>query len=160
MTSLTASLDVHFERLIADAGGLLAVLQREHILLSGRDPAAIEEIAREKQRYVTQLHVSGQAHAAALRAAGYLPTTPTLQDWLRQRDRHSGSRLIPLWQQLESLLTACRQLNQLNGGLIEINRRHSQRALGILLGKTEETELYSSAGATQGSGYSRTLARA
>ena len=44
--------------------------------------------------------------------------------------------------------------------MIEISRRHTQRALNILLGKPEEAELYSPGGATRASGYTRTLARA
>lgn len=159
MTANTTTLDVHFERVIADAMRLLAVLKHEHSLLSGRDATAIERVAEEKQHYLTQLDASGQAHAAALHAAGYTERTQSMQDWLKQFDKRTGSRLTPLWQQLESLLTACQQQNQLNGGVIEISRRHTQRALSILLGKPEETELYSPGGATHGGGFSRTLAR-
>lgn len=160
MTTPATVLDVHFERVIADAMRLLAVLQHEHTLLSGRDASAIERTAEEKQHFLAQLDASGQAHSAALRAAGYAEHTQSMQDWLRQLDQHTGSQLTPLWQRLESLLTACRQQNQINGGIIEISRRHTQRALGILHGKSEETELYSPGGATCGTGFSRTLARA
>ena len=154
------ALDVHFERVIADAMRLLAVLQHEHILLSSRDPAAIEQVAQEKQQFLAQLDASGRAHSTALRGAGYVEHGQSLQDWLRQVDQRSGSRLTSLWLQLESLLTACHRQNQINGGVIEISRRHTQRALGILLGKPEEAELYNPGGATRSSGFSRTLARA
>ena len=160
MTTDATSLDVHFERVIADAMRLLAVLQHEHTLLSGRDPTAIEQATQEKQHFLAQLDASGQAHNAALRAAGYTEHTQSLQDWLEQLDKCTGSQLTPLWQRLESLLTACHRQNQLNGGVIEISRRHTQRALSILHGKPEETELYSPGGATSGTGFSRTLARA
>lgn len=160
MPTHAATLDVHFERVIADAMRLLAVLQHEHTLVSGRDASAIEQIAQEKQQFLAQLDASGRAHSTALHAAGYTQHTQSMQDWLRQVDKNTGSQLTPLWQRLESLLTACRQQNQLNGGVIEISRRHTQRALGILLGKTEEAELYNPDGATSGSRFSRTLARA
>lgn len=159
MTTDATTLDVHFERVIADAMRLLAVLKHEHSLLSGRDATAIERVAEEKRHYLTQLDASGQAHGAALRAAGYTEYTQSMQDWLKQLDKRAGSQLTSLWQQLESLLTACHQQNQLNGGVIEISRRHTQRALSILHGKPEETELYSPGGATRGGGFSRTLAR-
>ncbi len=159
MTAHTPSLDVHFERVIADAMRLLAVLQHEHTLLSARDLSAIEQVTQEKQQFLAQLDASGQAHSAALRAAGYTQGQ-SLQQWLRQIDKDTGSRLTPLNQQLESLLTACHRQNSFNGGVIEISRRHTQRALNILLGKPEEAELYNPGGATRGTGYSRTLARA
>jgi flagellar biosynthesis/type III secretory pathway chaperone len=160
MTTPTTPLDVHFERVIADAMRLLAVLRHEHTLLNARDASAIEQIAQEKQQYLTQLDNSGRAHSVALRAAGFVHGAQPMQDWLRQTDKRTGSQLTPLWQRLESLLTECREQNQRNGGVIEINRRHTQRALGILLGKPEETELYNPGGATSATGYSRTLARA
>ena len=161
MPTHATTLDVHFERVIADGMRLLAVLQHEHTLVSGRDVSAIERIAQEKQQFLAQLDASGRAHSAALNAAGYTQHTQSMHDWLRQVDKNTGSQLTPLWLRLESLLTACQRQNQLNGGVIEISRRHTQRALGILLGKPEETELYNpGGGATSGTGYSRTLARA
>ncbi len=160
MPTHATTLDLHFERVIADAMRLLAVLQHEHTLLSGRDASAIEQVAQEKQQFLAQLDASGRAHSAALRAAGYVEGTQSMQHWLRQVDKHTSSQLTPLWQRLESLLTACHRQNQLNGGVIEISRRHTQRALGILLGKPEEAELYNPGGATSGHGFSRTLARA
>ncbi len=160
MPTHATTLDLHFERVIADAMRLLALLQHEHTLLSGRDASAIEQVAQEKQQFLAQLDASGRLHSAALRSAGYAEHTQSMQDWLRQIDKNTGSQLTALWQRLESLLTACHWQNQRNGGVIEISRRHTQRALGILLGKPEETELYNPAGATSGTGLSRTLARA
>lgn len=160
MTANATGLDVHFERVIADAMRLHAALQHEHTLLAGRDPYAIEQVAQEKQALLAQLDTSGRAHSAALSKAGYAQSTQSLQDWLQQADKHSGSQLTSRWRRLESLLTECYRQNQRNGGMIEIRRRHAQRALGILLGKPEETELYNPEGAARGSGISRSLARA
>ena len=160
MTANPTGLDVHFERVIADAMRLHTTLQHEHALLAGRDPYTIEQVAQEKQKLLAQLDSSGRAHSAALSKAGYSPSKQSLQDWLQQADKHNGSQLSSLWRRLESLLTECHQQNQLNGGMIEIRRRHTQRALSILLGKPEETELYNPEGAARGAGISRSLARA
>lgn len=150
----------HFERVIADAARLLAILRREHTLLTGRDPSAIGQIAYEKQQHLAQLEESSRQHSAALLAAGFQQHTLRMQDWLRQYAKDTGHDLTPAWRQLESLLTDCRHQNQLNGGIVETSRRHTQRALSLLLGKPQETELYNPDGATASSGISRTLARA
>ena len=144
------------EHVTAEATRLLEVLQREHAALTGRDPAAVEQITNEKHQQLARLEEASRQQASALRSAGYVDDKVKVEGWIKQHHRN----LLPSWESLQNLLSRCQQQNQANGIVIETNRRHTQLALGVLLGKPQETQTYGAGGNTTHGGNSRSLAKA
>jgi flagellar biosynthesis/type III secretory pathway chaperone len=144
------------EHVVTEAARLLEILQREHSALMGRDTAAIEQITHEKQQQIARLEESSRQQTSSLHSAGYTEGSIKADSWIKQHHRE----LLPSWQKLQTLLSRCKQQNQINGGIIEANRRHTQLALGVLLGKPQETQTYGAGGCTTGIGYSRSIAKA
>ena len=137
---------------------LLEILDQEHTALSGNDLQGIETILAAKERCMSQLerlsreflemtpHFPGQKNAMAA--------------YLRSIDPQGAWGLEPLWQQIEKLLSQCRQKNNINGKIISLCRRHVQQALSILLQGGQGSEAcYSPTGVSQSAASSRILGK-
>ena len=141
------------------AQGLLQLLIQEFAALSGNDLQAIETTLAAKQVLMEQLDKLSREF---LEVAGR--HSPGNKDgvtfFLRHEDPQGTWGLAPLWQQIDKLLSQCRQKNSTNGKIISLNHRRIQQALEILRygGQGSET-CYSSSGACQSSASSRILGK-
>jgi len=110
---------------------LLQILDREHIVLSGKNLQDLDSILAAKQECMSQLEESAQAYSALTRnqsnggGAGIAAS-------LRYLDPQGSWGLAALWQQVEDLLRQCRSKNTTNGKIIALSHRHVQQALAIL----------------------------
>ncbi len=111
---------------------LLAVLQREQQALTARDAGTVEQCTQEKQQALGALQASAQArrHVAAPLAAAALP-----------------DECVPTWRALEQTLAELRQLNEINGALVQRRLQHTRQALAILRGQSGDNALYGPRGA-------------
>jgi flagellar biosynthesis/type III secretory pathway chaperone len=111
---------------------LLAVLQREQQVLTGRDSEAVEQCAQDKHQALgalQQLALARRRFTATL-AAGTLP-----------------DECAPTWRALEQALAELRRLNEVNGALVQRRLQHTRRALAILRGQSGDNEVYGPRGA-------------
>lgn len=148
-------LDAALRNEIVAAAALLEILQQEQRALAQRDAAALDRIIPEKQRQVAGLETLAQSRTSALRAAGVTGDINAVAARLR-----SDERLSRPWRELLALLDQCRRLNQINGGMVEANRRYIERALAVLSGQTAaDSETYGPSGAARAGLASRVNAK-
>lgn len=148
-------LDAALRNEIGAVAALLEILRQEQRALAQRDAAALDRIVPEKQRQVAGLETLGQSRTSALRAAGVTGDINAVAARLR-----SDERLSRPWRELLALLEQCRRLNQINGGMVEANRRYIERALAVLSGQTAtDSETYGPSGAARAGLASRVNAK-
>lgn len=132
------------------------VLRREQSALSGRDPAVLERTVQEKLNLLKQLEHSVQARDRLQKAAGL------------EEGREAGQRLVETlnqsqlsadWQALNALLKTVADINDRNGQLAVQGQRATRTALGILTGRGENEDTYSTLRRKSGGASSHTLAR-
>lgn len=115
---------------------LEATLMEEQQALLDRDPEILLVVAERKRSLLVEL----QKIAASL---GDLPhAAPALRE------------------RLEATFARCRQLNQINGGVVAASRGATEKALALLRGDHVSVSLYDNHGDTRVSGGSRSLAQA
>ena len=138
---------------------LLQLLTQEFSALSGNDLQAIETTLAAKQLLMERLDEISREFLAV--ASLHAPDKKDgIAIFLRHEDPQGSWGLVPLWQQIDKLLSQCHQKNSINGKIISLNQRHNQQALEILRhGGQESQACYSSTGACQSSASSRILGK-
>jgi len=122
------------EKQLACTQALLVILKREHAALLSGDLEQIEQIVQEKRMAVAELEFLGQG-----------------------RGRNSTQATSP---QLQVIATECARQNEINGGMVEVSLRHTQRVLAILQGQSPEAVLYSRSGSALSTTHPRPLTSA
>jgi flagellar biosynthesis/type III secretory pathway chaperone len=139
-----------------DLRSIEPVLQREQAILTGKDPALLEQVVQEKLALLKQLEHSVQARDRLLKAAGLEPGSQgctSLVETLGQ------AQLSADWQALTALARAVANLNDHNGQLANQGQRATRTALGILTGRPEREDTYSTLRRKRGGASSYTLGR-
>jgi flagellar biosynthesis/type III secretory pathway chaperone len=139
---------------------LLQTLTQEFAALSGNDLPSLETTLAAKQQFMNQLERLSQDFLATAR----LHPTGKKDDiaiCLQHKDPQGAWGLVPLWRQLDSLLSQCRNKNNTNGKIISLNYRHAQQALEILRHGVQGSQqaCYSPTGASQSPVTSRILGK-
>lgn len=116
--------------------GLEAVLVEERQALLERDPELLIEVAERKRMLLLELQDGALA----------LVDLPQADPAVRDR--------------LEKSFDRCRQLNQVNGGVVAASRGATEKALAVLRGDHHAPSLYDSHGDTRVAGGTRALAQA
>lgn len=115
---------------------LEATLVEEQQALLDRDPEVLLAVAERKRSLLVELQ----------QIAASLVELPAAAPALRER--------------LEATFARCRQLNQINGGVVAASRGATEKALALLRGDHVAVPLYDSHGDTRAAGGSRSLAQA
>lgn len=115
---------------------LEATLLDEQQALLDRDPEVLLVVAERKRSLLVELQ----------KIAASLVELPEAAPALRER--------------LEATFARCRQLNQINGGVVAASRGATEKALALLRGDNVALALYDSHGDTRATGGSRSLAQA
>ncbi len=116
---------------------LLRVLEQEHAALCGNDLPALDAATQSKHECLAHLESLTQHHQSG--------DNPTLTSNTHPEFIH--------------LIERCRQQNILNGKLIALRRGHTERALHILRGVSEEENCYNPTGRTPGAAATRILGK-
>jgi len=132
------------------------VLKREQTVLTGNDPVQLEQVVQEKLALLKQLEHSVQARDRLLKAAGLEPGSEgggKLVETLNQ------PQLSTDWEALTTLAGTVANLNDHNGQLANQGQRATRTALGILTGRPEKEDTYSTLRRKRGGATSYTLGR-
>ena len=122
-------------------------LEMESNALIASDITALEKATADKSQYIHQLELLAQERETLVATIGgeqLLEVEPCLS----------------LWQDLLTLAASCQEKNLINGSIIKMGIRQSQKALDILQGIPDKPELYNHSGQTTRTGKSSTLAQA
>lgn len=146
------------DREIEEAGTLLAALRDEHEALQQHTTSVIDAALESKTQRLEQFERSENERRQLLASLRVPDNREAVGSYLAQQNEHADA-LTQRWSRLLGVADECRRQNELNGSLVEIQRRHVQRALDILRG-APETATYGPTGATERRDGSHTLAKA
>ena len=139
---------------------LLAALKNEHQALSENNMQAIESIANEKILLMEHLEDLNKERRLILEAAGLNLTATGIDDFFQNNNSPRAQQMNTAWKEISGLTTECEKQNNINGIIIESNKRHTETALSILQGKQQSSELYSKKGIAVKDSKNQTLIRA
>jgi flagellar biosynthesis protein FlgN len=130
--------------LAAESGAVqrfIAVLNTEQRALKENFADSLEQLAREKSALATELN---RLQARRERAAAGTPGG--IKAWIA---RSGGPAAVQSWRELTDLASQARQLNHVNGILIDTLLRNNRQALNLLQGAAQRASLYGADGRTQ-----------
>ncbi len=139
---------------------LAATLESEHTALMDNDLDIIIQAASDKNRLFELLEDLEKERHALLLAAGLDFDSNGIMAYLQRGTSRTRNQTAAIWQKIETLTQQCRRQNQINGIMLEKNRRRTEKALAILKGQTPQTATYTANGETSHSQPRNSLAKA
>jgi len=139
---------------------LLLALDNEHKALVDKNIDSIQSIAEEKIVLMEHLEDLNKERRSLLDNAGLDITSTGVGDFLQNSKSPRAPQMKALWDEISNISKQCDKQNNINGIIIESNKRHTENALSILQGKPQNTELYSNKGESIKSSHQQTLIRA
>ena len=116
------------------------LLEQEQQVLASRDAEALEQLAQEKLSLLKQLQHSIDGRDRLQQTAGL---QPGLDDGGRLVDALKQPALANQWSELLERARRVAELNDINGRLVSQGQRTTRAALGILTGRPEQQDTYS-----------------
>lgn len=126
----------------------VTLLTQESDCLKNGTIEPLPTIVLEKEKLAVELNKLAQQRAACLTDAGLANDRTGMDQWLA---RHATQKVVhDTWQRILSLAAKARELNRLNGTLIELRAQYNDRALEILQarGRDGALDLYGPDGLT------------
>ncbi|WP_297807424.1 flagella synthesis protein FlgN [uncultured Methylophaga sp.] len=125
---------------------LAQLLQQEREALKAANLEQVNHLTREKQPHLVQLEQLGRQREQLLKAAGFPGGKSGLQAFIANHPPEQAEPVTALVTQLRQAAKDCRDNNQINGGILNVNRQHLVRALSILRGRDPESSAYGPGG--------------
>ena len=139
---------------------LLVALNKEHKALVDKNIDSIQSISEEKIVLMEHLEDLDKERRNLLDNAGLDITSTGVGDFIQNSNSPRAPQIKALWNEISNISKQCDKQNNINGIIIESNKRHTENALSILQGKPQNTELYSKNGESIKSSRQQTLIRA
>lgn len=133
---------------------LLKLMKQEQQCLVSADTDGLTAITPQKSQLITQMGQLATQRHQALGAAGFAARETGMEAWLASSNDSSASTL---WQELLSLTREAKELNRVNGMLINKQMTHNQTVLNAMRTPAQggDSGFYGPTGQTTGSGPSR-----
>lgn len=132
---------------------LLQLLKAEAVILEKSDIEQLESITIQKIAVTEEIEKHEQQRIHFLNQKSLDPNEPT--QWLK------NNKLISIWSKIKTLSEKAQKQNQVNGMVINGNRRRIQSKIEIFSSSVPASELtYSSSGENINQNSSKTLAHA
>lgn len=128
------------------ATSLLAILENERQALITSDFATINELNTQKQPFIIELEGLGRNREALLKMAGFPGGKQGMDAFIENQDASTQSGMLQILEKLKQTAKVCRSNNQINGGIVNVNRQFLVRALNILRGREAEASAYGPGG--------------
>lgn len=125
---------------------LAQLLQQERDALKAADLQQVNHLTRQKQPHLVQLEQLGRQREQLLKAAGFPGGKSGLQAFIANHAPQEAEPVMALLAKLREAAKTCRDNNQINGGIVNVNRQHLVRALTILRGRDPESGAYGPGG--------------
>ena len=150
MTRPNATLPAEHERIEA----LVELMKQEQQFLVAADADGLAGLTARKAALVQELAQLSRQRHGALGSAGFVPAEGGMEPWLAA---HGDDAARTAWSALLALTTEAKELNRVNGMLINRQMAHNQTVLNALRTPTAapEATLYGAKGQTFGSAPSR-----
>ena len=132
---------------------LIQDLQNEQTALVSADLDIIEQMVDRRVELLQALGEAANKRYSALAAAGFEASENGMSKWLELR---SSPLLDDAWIDFQKKLAQAKELNRLNGVLINKHFQRNQEKLDVLQGKSaNNTQLYGKNGQAHGGNSSR-----
>ncbi|MDX1573398.1 MAG: flagellar protein FlgN [Methylophaga sp.] len=125
---------------------LANIMETERSALTQANGAELDQCIRAKQPLIKQLEQLGRQRDLILKTAGFPSGKQGIQAFIVNQTDAEGMALNKLLHQLKLQAARCREHNQINGGIVNVNRQYLQRALSILRGRDPEVSAYGPGG--------------
>ena len=122
----------------------VALLQQEQQMLTENSIDNLAMLAERKSTHAVKINQLAQTRHRLLQALIPELTAAHILDWLKLNSKEG----LELWQGLHTLADQARELNRINGELIQIKMRHNQQLLGALSRAVNQANLYGPNGQT------------
>ena len=129
------------------------LLQREQLLLTENDIEPLLPLAEQKSAHAVRLNQLSEACRRLLEKISAKLDNGEIEAWMKT---HSAEALS-MWREVRTLAGQAKQLNNVNGELIQMKLRHNQQTFTALSGAVNQANLYGANGQasfTPGSGRS------
>lgn len=146
--SMTAAQQLHstLQAELQLAQQLAVILETERNALTQSDSAALDQCVRAKQPLIKQLEQLGRQRDLILKTAGFPAGKQGIEAFVANQSDNQARALASLLDQLKVQAKRCRDHNQINGGIVNVNRQYLQRAVSILRGRDPESSAYGPGG--------------
>jgi flagella synthesis protein FlgN len=131
---------------------LLFLLTREQMSLINADIDAIEGLLDEKSMLLQSINASVQVRYQALSNDGFEPNEDGMASWI---GKNAQLELMHVWQDFQNTLVQAKELNRLNGQLINKHFNRNQQFLHQLQGNTATNAVYGRNGQTTSHNFAR-----
>ena len=128
------------------ASQLLAILKGERDSLTASNADVMNDMAIKKQPLVVNLEQLGRQREAVLQASGFSTGKDGLEAFVENQTERDSQGLNSLLNSLRLVAKACRENNQINGGIVNVNRQYLQKAMSILRGRDVTPSSYGPGG--------------
>ncbi|MDC8759332.1 flagella synthesis protein FlgN [Janthinobacterium fluminis] len=152
MSSATPLNSLRDERALMNS--LLELMQQEQRSLVAADIDMLTQLTERKTALVAQLSAGAARRHAALAAAGFAAGEEGMDAWLASA---GDADAAALWRGLLDDTRAAKELNRLNGMLVNKQLAHTQGALNTLRPAAQSGNFYGPSGQTTTSTPSRRL---
>ena len=138
---------------------LNSVLKQEQAILKSQDSKQLMTLSKEKKTLVSELEKHTKTTHIFLNNMKINKGLYGLSSFISKLKPSDSKELFStLWSSIETLSEGNKKLNAINGSIIELNRRHTQRCLDVLRGQVgTSTATYGSNGQTMKSKISRNI---
>lgn len=123
------------------------LLKLEQVALENGDINDLVGFTQDKTTVSNELTALANQRNTALAGLGLASDRTGIEDWLKGRP--SDIRGRNAWARIVELATEARNLNNLNGTLIQIRMQHNAQALAALQGASRTLNLYGPDGQTE-----------
>jgi flagella synthesis protein FlgN len=152
MTLLTSTQHISFEQDAQLVESLLETLSREQTSLVIADIDSIEALIEEKSVLLQSINITAKSRYAALAANGFEPSEVGMLAWLKHQAKPA---INELWESFQKTLNQAKEMNRLNGMLINKHFNRNQQLLSHLQGNSSASDVYGKNGQAKSQSPSR-----
>jgi len=128
------------------ASQLLSLLKGERDALTESNADVMNDMSAKKQPLLVSLEQLGRQREAVLQAAGFSSGKDGLEAFVENQTERDAVILNTVLNSLREAAQACRDNNQINGGIVNVNRQYLQKAMSILRGRDVNPSSYGPGG--------------
>jgi flagella synthesis protein FlgN len=144
-----------FEEELAVVRTFVGILEREQRLLIEGDVDGLPALVNDKNELAARLAAIAEQRRLTLARIGLNADRSGVASWFAAHPDDEGARVA--WAELLPLATQARELNQLNGDLIQLRLQHNKQAIEALVGSSGAGGLYGPDGQNKPGGGGRIL---
>ena len=152
MNKPASNLMITFEQDAKLVNNLLEVLTREQSSLVLSDIDAIEAAMEEKSVLLQNISLVANSRYAALAAGGFAPNESGMVVWLKSQTK---ATLAESWERFQKSISQAKEMNRLNGVLINKHFNRNQQLLNHLQGSLDNGGVYGKNGQAKSQSGSR-----